>query len=214
MAERTFPTTGISPVDVYMVDATTPGMYVNVTTVDDTTNQSYIGGVMYADDATTKASGTSYGFRFRMTASGTKTGGDVNALGVRLSVTGASPGNINALSIYTAIGAVETTTFSGIYMYMDTMSTSPTVGYGINLGIVSPSDTAMSAIRVYNHSAATALYTVFQLDNAAGVGVATNLFSFGGSVGCVSGGSDSANCDTKIACSVGGGTRYLHLFTD
>lgn len=201
-----------APIDVRMVASSSPGgMYLNIVTAVGTTNQSYIGGVWYTEDASTKAAGTSYGIRFRHTVSGTQTGGTNNAVGVRLAISGASTTN-NALSIYTSLGEVVTDSLRGIYMYMDTCTTVPSsLFYGLDMGVVGTGLSSVgSFIRMYNHGT-DAMLSVFTLDNAA-QDIATNLFIFGAADQLPLSASSSGEAVVqKIACLVGGATRYMHL---
>ena len=211
MAARTLPGVGVSPIDVYMTESTRPGLYIYNTTDSTTTNQSYVGGVMHMTDATTKAAGTSYGVRFRMATSGTKTGGTVNAVGVRLSV-GGNTSVCNALSIYTAVGAYTTDFLRGIYMYMDTCTTAPSsIVYCLDIGIVGTGLSSVGHfIRMYNHGT-DPLLSVFTFDNAA-QDIATSLFTFGAADQLPLSASTTGEAVTqKVACLVGGAVRYLHL---
>lgn len=156
---RTFPSVGVSPVDVYMSNPDRP---------------LFFGG---------------------MTAT-------------------ANTSSMNGIWLESSVGEVTVDSLRGIFIYLGTCTTAPSIVYGIDIGIVGTGlSTNSHFIRMYNHGT-DALTSVFCLDNAA-QDIATYLFKFGASeLAPCSAGSDSTNCTNKIAIDLGGATRYLHVFSD
>jgi len=207
---RTFPTDGVSPCDFYGHGQPTRALGHFQWDLTGGTIPAADAMVLFdINDATTISTGTIYGFKVDDTVSGTKTGGKDIAMGIRLTISGASTRN-TALEIYTVVGEYVTNSLRGIRLYMDTCTTSPATVYGIDVNIVGTSLTACHAFQVYNHGT-SAFTSVFNLPNAA-QDIATNLFIFGAANQLPLSASTTGEAVTqKVACLVGGATRYLHL---
>ncbi len=123
----------------------------------------------------------------------------------------AATDGMNGIWIETSVGAVTVGALRGIFMYIGTCTTAPGIVYGMDIGIVGTGlGTNAYFIRMYNHGT-DAITSVFCLDNAA-QDIATNLFVFGAANQLPLSDSTTGEAVTqKVACLVGGATRYLHL---
>ncbi len=164
-------------------------------------------------DLITQSSGYTRGLYINYTATGVKTGGEVNAVGLDFTQASTIAAGMYsyALSIYLAMSGNKNILgrLSAISIYIDAMGSGTLSGVvqALDIGIdASNAVTGHNFGRFYVASGTLAQCFIFQ-------GQATTFWNFVASNSCGCSSSSTAGSVThKIACAVGGATAYLHLF--
>jgi len=153
-----------------------------------------------------------------MTHSGDITGtGECHGIAIDMTITGDVPYLFCETYYITTSGNPTLGFVSGLSMYMDNCGTG--VGNLMILDLqmahsADDPDDRYGFIRMRSHNATYQTKYAIMLEGNNG---AENLLRFDAAAGggMLTSGSDSTNCDYKIAVEIqGAGTRYFHLFTD
>jgi len=210
MAERTLPTDGMSPCDFY--DSVAPTRALGHFQWDLSGSSAPAADacvLLDINDATTIASGTITGLSINYAASGTKTGGTVQALGIDMIIT-ANTTYAYGMNVYTSdAGDYTMEILTAFNIYMEDPGTAVSRYFAFNVGMDNDSAPAGESgmLRFRNHGSRS-LDCIFQIEASNSANHLFNLTK-------ASLPYHSANVsvqDGKIAIKVQGTTKWLQLY--
>lgn len=171
-------------------------------------------------DSNTQSTGYARALYLNYTTSGAKTGGEVNVLGIDLSITAnmSASGYAYGISIYTSISSDRTVGFlAPISIYMDNSGAGAGGIVGIDIGInqtATPTAAGRFAfMRLRGHNATNIPDHAFLLEG----NFADALFGFedgGQNAPCIDGTSGGDAKAGRIKITVNGAARYLYIYSN
>jgi len=212
---RDFPDVGQSPIDAYMSGGDRPCAFFEHQIKGSTSIDRAAGLYIKVQDRSS-VSQTAFDVSFDLHSSASKSAtqyvqGQTINMYVQSDVYVAAGLRVNAYTRdkYVPDTNPTMTQFFGIDVQLDDMGNAVSYIAGINISrtVVDVGTSVDAFIRMSGVGATT----VFNLH---GGGIATYLLEFASAATPYSSGSDSTNCDGKIAIKVPAGLRYLHTFTD